>query len=88
MLSKAVANKFEKHFWYLTEQLVVLALFSSASVQENPFTQLKDLFGPESWVFFKLINKTPVFLSKSASNEYESTITQSPSQKQFLNEVI
>ena len=62
------------------------------SVQQIPaitaFTQLKDLFGPKSWVLFKLINKNPVFLSKSASNEYESTITQSPSQKQFLNEVI
>ena len=34
-LSKAVANKLENHFWHLTEQLMVLALFQSASVQEN-----------------------------------------------------
>ena len=34
-LSQAVASKFENHFWYLTEQLVVLALFSTASVHEK-----------------------------------------------------
>ena len=34
-LSQAVASKFENHFWYLTERLVVLALFSSASVHEK-----------------------------------------------------
>ena len=32
-LSKAA--KLENHFWHLTEQLMVLALFGSASVQEN-----------------------------------------------------
>ena len=34
-LSQAVASKFENHFWYLTERLVVLALFSTASVYEK-----------------------------------------------------
>ena len=31
-LNQAVASKFKTHFWYLTERLVVLALFSTASV--------------------------------------------------------
>ena len=34
-LSQAVASKFENHFWYLTEHLVVLSLFSDASVQQK-----------------------------------------------------
>ena len=34
-LSQAVPSKFENHFWYLTERLVVLALFSTASVHEK-----------------------------------------------------
>ena len=34
-LSQAVASKFENHFWYLAERLVVLALFSTASVHEK-----------------------------------------------------
>ena len=93
-LSQAVASKFENHFWYLTERLVVFALFSTARVHEKEgmakdmkkyqndtsfdhsvhkmptvtaFTQLKDLFGLESWVLFKLINEQPLFLSKPAS---------------------
>ena len=145
-LNQAVASKFENHFWYLTERLVVLALFSTASVHEKKgmakamkkyqndtsfdhsvhrmptvtaFTQLKDLIGPESWVLFKL--KQPLFLSKPTSlwerNEcyiriksqlphlkvvndsseralglvidyHSSTITKSPSQKQFLYQVV
>ena len=40
-------------------------------VQQMPaitaFTQLKDLFGPVSWVLFKRINENPVFLSKLTS---------------------
>ena len=32
---QAVAVKFENHFWYLTERLVVLSLFSDASVQQK-----------------------------------------------------
>ena len=147
-LSQAVASKFENHFWYLTERLVVLALFSTASVHEKQgmakamkkyrndasfdhsvhkmptvpaFTQLKDLIGRESWVLLKLINKQSLFLSKPASlwerNEcyiriksrlqhlkvvndfseralglvtdyHSSTITKSPSRKQFLYQVL
>ena len=34
-LNHAVASKFENHFWYLTERLVVLALFRTASVHET-----------------------------------------------------
>ena len=34
-LSQAVASKFEDHFCYLTERLVILALFSTASVHEK-----------------------------------------------------
>ena len=34
-LNQAVASKFENHFCYLTERLVVLALFSTASVYEK-----------------------------------------------------
>ena len=34
-LSQAVVGKFENHFWYLTERLVVLWLFSDASVQQK-----------------------------------------------------
>ena len=34
-LSEAVVGKFENHFWYLTERLVVLSLFSDASVQQK-----------------------------------------------------
>ena len=34
-LSLAVVGKFENHFWYLTERLVVLSLFSDASVQQK-----------------------------------------------------
>ena len=146
-LSQAVASKFENHFWYLTERLVVLALFSTANVHEKQgmakamkklpndtsfdhsvhkmptvtgFTQLKDLIGPDSWVLFKLINELPLFLSKPASlwerdkcyiriksllqhlkvvndsseralglvTDYQSsTVTKSPSQKQFLYQV-
>ena len=78
----------------MTERLVVLSLFSDASVHQKqsmaramkrydkefsfksavqqmslitPFTQLKDLIGPESWLLFKLINEQPAFLSKPAS---------------------
>ena len=40
------------------------------SVQQMPaiigFAQLIDLFGPDSWVLFKLIDKNPVFLCKPA----------------------
>ena len=87
-LSQAVVGNFENHFWYMAEHLVVLSLFSDASVQQKqsmaralkrydeefsfksavqqmplitPYTQLKDLIGPESWLLFKLINKQPVF---------------------------
>ena len=35
-LSQAVVGKFENNFWYLTEHLVVLSLFSEASVQQKP----------------------------------------------------
>ena len=93
-LSQAVVGKFKNHFWYLTEHLVVLSLFSDASVQQKqsmaralkrydeefsfksavqqmplitPYTQLKDLIGPESWLLFKLINNQPVFFLKPAS---------------------
>ena len=147
-LSQAVASKFENHFWYLTERLVVLALFSTArsvhekqgmakamkkkqndtsfdhSVHKMPtvtaFANLKDK-GLESWVLFKLINEQPLFLSKPASlwerdkcyiriksglqhlkavydfseralglvtDYHSSTITKSPSQKQFLYQVV
>ena len=34
-LSDAVVGKFENHFWYLTERLVVLSLFSDPSVQQK-----------------------------------------------------
>ena len=34
-LSQAVASKFENHFWYLTERLVVLALYSTANAHEK-----------------------------------------------------
>ena len=34
-LSQAVVGKFENHFWYLTERLVVLSLFSDTSVQQK-----------------------------------------------------
>ena len=40
------------------------------TVQQMPIvtssTQLKDLFGPESWLLFKSINEQPMFLSKPA----------------------
>ena len=39
------------------------------TVQQIPIvtsTQLKDLFGPESWLLFKLIYEQPMFLSKPA----------------------
>ena len=35
-LSQTVVGKFENHFWYFTERLVVLSLFSDASVQQKP----------------------------------------------------
>ena len=147
-LSQAVASKFENHFWYLTERLVVLALFSTASVHEKQgmakaikkyqndtsfdhsvhkmrtvtgFTQLKNLIGPKSSVLFKLINEQPLLLLKPASlwerdechiriksrlqhlkevnnsskrgirlvtDYHSSTVTKSPSQKQFLYQVV
>ena len=34
-MSQAVASKFENHFWYLTERLVVISLFSDGSVQQK-----------------------------------------------------
>ena len=34
-LSQAAATKFESHLWYLTERLVVLSLFSDASIQQK-----------------------------------------------------
>ena len=34
-LSQAVVGKFENHFWYLTERLVVLSLFSEACAQKK-----------------------------------------------------
>ena len=95
-LSQAAAIKFESHLWYLSEHLVVLSLFSDASIQQKQnmakqikkfkkqsskttkptaqqmpiltsSTQLKDLFGPESLLLFKLINEQPMFFSKPAS---------------------
>ena len=93
--NQAAATKFESHLWYLTERLVVLSLFSDASIQQKrtmakqmkkfkkksfktteptvqqmpivtSSTQMKDLFAPESWLLFKLINEQPMFLSKPA----------------------
>ena len=34
-LSQAATTKFESHLWYLTERLVVLSLFSDASIQQK-----------------------------------------------------
>ena len=94
-LSQAATTKFESYLRYLTERLLVLSLFSDASIQQKQSmakqikkfkkqssktteptvqqmpivtfsTQLKDLFGPESWLLFKLIYEQPMFLSKPA----------------------
>ena len=42
-LSQAAATKFESHLWYLTERLIVLSLFSDASIQrkQNMAKQMK-----------------------------------------------